>query len=464
MRGRPAIAPDVLALIGNTPLVRLGRVARDEPFQLLGKLEFLNPGGSVKDRIGPSLVDRAEREGLLRPGGTLVEATSGNTGVGLALCAAVRGYQLVVVLPDKMSSEKIRLLRALGARVVVTPSRVSPEDPRSNYSVARRLAEEIPGAYYPNQYENEANPQAHFETTGPEILEALDGRVDAVVATIGTGGTVSGIGRFFKARSPGTRVVAVDPEGSILAPFARTGKRVEAVPYKIEGIGEDLIPRTVDFSVIDEFVTVKDGESFRMARRLAREEGIFAGGSSGAAVLGAIRWARGASLPPDARVVVILPDSGDRYLSTFYSDEWMRENGFLEGSVTAREVLQTKPFTPSLVAVEPSQTVRDVLRVLEERSVGQVPVLEPGHNVGSAWEEDLLRRVLADGSVLDRSVRNYLSPPFPEVGLETPLSELLKRLREDRALLVREGPGYAGLITRHDLLTFLGRKEETLAV
>ncbi len=464
MRGRPAIAPDILALIGNTPLVRLGRVARDEPFQLLGKLEYLNPGGSVKDRIGPSMVDRAEREGLLKPGGTLVEATSGNTGVGLALCAAVRGYQLVVVLPDKMSSEKIRLLRALGARVVVTPSRVAPEDPRSNYSVARRLAQEIPGAYYPNQYENEGNPRAHFETTGPEILEALGGRVDAVVATIGTGGTVSGIGRFFKARSPSTRVVAVDPEGSILAPFARTGQRVAAVPYKIEGIGEDLIPRTVDFSVIDEFVTVQDGESFRMARRLAREEGIFAGGSSGAAVLGALRWARGAGLRPDARVVVILPDSGDRYLSTFYADEWMRENGFFEESVTAREVLGAKHFDPPLLAAEPSQPVREVLQLLEAHAVGQAPVLDSGQCVGSVLEEDLLRRVLADGSVLDRSVRGYLSPPFREVLLTTPLSEILRGLREDRALLVRDGTGYAGLITRHDLLHFFGGKEETLAV
>ena len=464
MVGRPAIAPDILSLIGRTPLVRLGRVARDEPFQLLGKLEFLNPGGSVKDRIGPSMVDRAEREGLLKPGGTLVEATSGNTGVGLALCSAVRGYQLVVVLPDKMSSEKIRLLRALGARVVVTPSRVSPEDPRSNYSVARRLAQEIPGAYYPNQYENEANPQAHFETTGPEILEALDGRVDAVVASIGTGGTVSGIGRFFKARSPSTRVVAVDPEGSILAPYARTGQRVAAVPYKIEGIGEDLLPRTVDFSVIDEFVTVKDGESFRMARRLAREEGIFAGGSSGAAVLGALRWARDSGLSADARVVVILPDSGDRYLSTFYSDEWMRENGFLEGTMTAREVLRTKQFTPPLLSAEPSQPVREVLKLLEDHSVAQVPVLESGENVGSVLEEDLLRRVLGDGSVLDRSIRLVLSPPFPEILLTTPLSEVLRGLREDRALLVRDGTGYVGLITRHDLLSFLGRKEEDLAV
>jgi cystathionine beta-synthase len=464
MQGRPAIAPDILALIGRTPLVRLSRVARDEPFELLAKLEFLNPGGSVKDRIGPSMVDRAEREGLLRPGGTLVEATSGNTGVGLALCAAVRGYQLVVVLPDKMSSEKIRLLRALGARVVVTPSRVAPEDPRSNYSVARRLAQEIPGAYYPNQYENEANPQAHFETTGPEILEALDGRVDAVVASIGTGGTVSGIGRFFKARSPSTRVVAVDPEGSILAPFARTGQRVAAVPYKVEGIGEDLIPRTVDFSVIDEFVTVQDGESFRMARRLAREEGIFAGGSSGAAVLGALRWAHGAGLSSGARVVVILPDSGDRYLSTFYSDEWMRENGFLEETVTAREILGAKRFTPPLVAAEPAQPVREVLRLLQGHGVAQVPVLESGQNVGSALEEDLLRRVLADGSVLDRSVRGYLAPPFPEVAPSTPLSEVFRRLREDRALLVREGSGYVGLITRHDLLSFLGRKEENLAL
>jgi len=309
------VVPNVLGLIGRTPLVELKRVAAGEGFRLLGKVEFLNPGGSVKDRIAPSMIERAEREGWLRPGGTIVEATSGNTGVGLALAAAVKGYKVVFVLSDKMSSEKVRLLRALGARVVITPSQVPPDHPMSYYSVARRLAKEIPGAYYPNQYENPMNPQAHYETTGPEIREAVPTGLVAVVASIGTGGTVSGIGRYFKETDPSVRIVAVDPEGSVLAPYARTGKLVPATPYKVEGIGEDLLPRTVDFSVIDDFEVVGDAESFHMARRLAREEGLFVGGSSGAAVAGALRWARRVSVPPGSTVVVVLPDSGDRYLS-----------------------------------------------------------------------------------------------------------------------------------------------------
>lgn len=318
----------ILDLVGRTPIVPLRRIGRELGYELWAKLEFLNPGGSVKDRIGRRILAEAESRGQLRPGGTIVEATSGNTGVGLAMVAAVRGYRMIFVIPSKMSAEKVRLLEAFGARVVVTPSPLPPDHPESHYSVAQRIARETPGAFYANQYENPMNPQAHYETTAPEIEADAGPTLAAVVGTVGTGGTMSGIGRYFKEHRPSVRIVAVDPVGSLLGPFARTGRLGEARPYLVEGIGEDIIPKTIDFSVLDEFVEVDDADSFRYARRLAREEGLFAGGSSGAAVAGALRWLARRPLPDGSRVVVLLPDSGDRYLSKFYHDGWMVDHGF----------------------------------------------------------------------------------------------------------------------------------------
>jgi cystathionine beta-synthase len=450
----------ILDLIGNTPMIPLRRVVEGLPYRVLAKLEYLNPGGSVKDRIGSVMIEAAEKDGRLKPGGTIVEATSGNTGVGLALIAAVRGYRIVFVIPDKMSSEKIRLLRAYGARVVVTPAGVPPDHPMSHYSVARRLASEIPGAYYPNQYENPGNPGAHYRTTGPEIDRGVPEGLAAVIGTVGTGGTMSGIGRYFKEHRPAVRIVAVDPAGSVLGPYFRTHQLTPAVPYQVEGIGEDMVPGSIQYQYLDEFVEVGDRESFLMARRLAQEEGLFVGGSSGSAVVGALRWLSGHPIPDGSTVVVLLPDSGDRYLSKFYSDDWMREKGFLDIGATARDLLARKAGTPALVAVERTTVVRDALALLRHHGISQAPVLSGPNNVGRVEEDDILRRSLLDETVLDRSVGAVPSEPFPEVPADAPVAELLRCLREEGTLVVRDGVTGAviGVLTRHDLVGFLSEE------
>ncbi|MFO3797477.1 MAG: pyridoxal-phosphate dependent enzyme, partial [Anaerolineales bacterium] len=377
----------IQGLIGNTPLVRLGRIAAHLQATLYAKLELLNPGGSVKDRVGWYIVEQAEARGELHPGGTIVEATSGNTGVGLAIAAALKGYKTIFVMPDKMSEEKIRLLRAFGARVVITPTAVPPEDPRSYYEVAKRLARETPNAILANQYHNPDNPRIHELTTGPEIWEQTEGRVTDVVIGMGTGGTITGVGRYLKRQNPAIRVIGVDIEGSILKEIWRNKGRIPegAYPktYKVEGIGEDFLPSTTDLSVVDEIVRVNDKESFLWARALVRQEGIFAGGSSGAALAAAMKYA--APLPANRLVVVIFPDSGSRYLSKFYDDKWMRENGFLGSDfsdVTLGDLLLAKRQRTLHIA-RLGQTIRQVIRLMHEHAISQVPVVgEDGALVG----------------------------------------------------------------------------------
>jgi cystathionine beta-synthase len=318
---------NILQTIGNTPLVKLNNITRGIKSDIYAKIEFFNPGGSIKDRIGITIVEEAEKGGLLKPGGTIIEATSGNTGLGLAIAAAVKGYKTIFVMPDKMSEEKINLLKAFGAKVVITPTNVSPEDPKSYYSVAKKLANETPNSFYANQYHNLNNNKAHFNTTGPEIWEQTNGRIDVLIAGLGTGGTISGIGKYLKSKNPKIKIVGVDPKGSIYYDYYKYRKIIKALPYKIEGIGEDFLPSTMQFKYVDEIIRVYDKESFLMTKRLVQEEGIFAGGSSGSAVIVTIKYAK--KLKEKKMIVVILPDSGSRYLSKIFNDNWMKENNFL---------------------------------------------------------------------------------------------------------------------------------------
>ncbi|HEX9377489.1 MAG TPA: cystathionine beta-synthase [Actinomycetota bacterium] len=450
-----------LDAMGNTPLVRLRRVAQGVKPAILAKLEMLNPGGSVKDRIGVRMIEAAERAGVLKPGGTIVEPTSGNTGHGLAIAAAIRGYRCIFVMPDKMSQEKVSLLRAYGAEVVITPTAVAPESPESYYRVADRLTEEIPGAFQPNQYFNQENPRAHYETTGPEIWEQTDGRVDVLVCGVGTGGTITGIGRYLKERKPDVMVVGADPEGSLFS----AEPDEEARPYLTEGIGEDFWPETFDPRVVDRWVRVSDRDSLLTARAVTRLEGILVGGSSGTAVFAALTVAR--ELPEDAVIVVILPDTGRNYLSKLYSDTWMLQYGFVERPEQARveEVLASKPAgLPALVTIGAHEKVRQAVDRLQAHGISQAPVVrEAGANevtafVGSIRERDLLDRLFRDPDALQADVAEAMSPPLPMVEFDDPLDSAFSALQSGTAVLVAKGDQVLGVLTRSDLLEFLAHR------
>jgi cystathionine beta-synthase len=453
-----AVYPNIVTTIGNTPLVRLNSVGRELPCQLLAKLEFFNPGGSVKDRIGPAIIEQAAQSGALKPGGTIVEATSGNTGVGLALAAAIKGYRCIFVMPDKMSQEKIQLLRAFGARVVVTPTAVEPDDPRSYYKVAERLVEETPNAILADQYQNPVNPQAHYETTGPEIWEQTDGRVTHFVAGMGTGGTISGAGRYLKEKNSAIKVIGVDPVGSILYELHRSGKYTKAESYKVEGIGEDFLPGTTDLSVVDEIVQVGDQESFLITRRLVREEGIFCGGSSGTAVWGAIAYAREHRLGPDDIVVIIIPDSGSRYLSKVFSDDWMRENSFLERAwidLSAADVQATKGEA-KLITARPSDRLTDVVSLMKQHGISQLPVIaDDDQLVGLVREIDLLKHMLSSRREQEATIEGVIDRNVAVVQPGTPLETLIGMFATRHAVVIASADRVQGILTQIDLLDFL---------
>ena len=453
-------ANSVLDLIGNTPLVKLDRTTDGAKGLVLAKVEYLNPGGSVKDRIATRMIDAAEASGELKPGGTIVEPTSGNTGVGLAMVAQQRGYRCVFVCPDKVSEDKQNVLRAYGAEVVVCPTAVAPEHPDSYYNVSDRLVREIEGAWKPNQYANVNNPRSHYETTGPEIWKQTDGRITHFVTGVGTGGTISGIGRYLKEQNPAVQVIGADPSGSVYS--GGTGR-----PYLVEGVGEDFWPTTYDRDIADRIIEVSDADSFQFTRRLAREDALLVGGSSGMAAFAAVQLAKELD-DPDAVIVVLLPDSGRGYLAKVFNDEWLAQYGFLPASPdepTIGEVLRGKSGQiPDLVHTHPSETIAEAVHILQEYGVSQMPVVraEPpivaAEVAGSVSERALLDALFAGNAKLRDSVGEHMDPPLPTVGSNEPVSEAVHRLEKADALLIQEDGKPVGVVTRQDLLAYLATR------
>ena len=448
---------DVTQVVGNTPIVKLRRLGLHTKSNIYAKLEYLNPGGSVKDRVAFQIVNDAEKEGLIKPGGTIVEATSGNTGMGLALAAAIKGYKCVFVMPDKMSEEKIKSLRAFGAKVVITPTAVEPDDPRSYYKVSRRIADETPGAFYANQYHNQSNPKAHYLTTGPEIWSQTQGQIDAFVATMGTGGTVSGTGKYLKEQNPDVRVVGVDPIGSIYYDYFKTGKMTDAHSYKVEGFGEDFLPTTMHFDHLDEIVRVSDKECFEYTRRLVREEGIYAGGSSGGAVAGAIKYAE--RFDNEQNIVVIICDSAARYLSKIFDDDWMREHGFLGNELQSGSVadLLVNKDGGDVITASLETPIRDVVETMKLKGISQLPVIDGERVVGIINETELLQSLLSSEADPSGPIEPLVDTHFAIIEPSNRVSLISQFFNQGRVVVVVENKKLVGIITKIDFIDYMSR-------
>jgi cystathionine beta-synthase len=451
------LTENLLDLIGNTPILKLNKIAENLPGTIYAKLEFLNPGGSIKDRIGISMIKAAEAQGLIKPGYTIVEPTSGNTGLGLAMAAIAKGYKMIFTMPDKMSKEKIDLLKAFGAKVIVTPTNVPPDHPANYIKVAERIVKETPNSFMPNQYFNKANPQAHYQTTGPEIWEQTQGKIDILVASMGTGGTISGIARFVKEKKSNVHIVGVDPEGSMYH-HAYYGTKGETHSYKVEGIGEDFLPSNVDFKLIDEIVTVTDKEAFLTARELTQKEGVFAGGSAGAATFAALQVAR----RPENKgklIVVILPDTGRNYLNKIYSDDWMTENGYLEGKeekISVSHLLSTKINKINrLVTIHPDSEIGQAISLMQKFGISQLPVISDNVQVGSIREIVIMKKLTDKTGSSNEKVSEFMDPPLPTVKIDDKIAAPLNLLKTQNAIAVTQNGKVIDIITTIDVVNYL---------
>jgi cystathionine beta-synthase len=448
---------NILEAIGGTPLVRLNRINQGLKPQIYVKADYTNPGGSVKDRIGVTMIDEAERKGLLKPGGTIIEGTSGNTGMGLALVAAVRGYKMVFTITDKQSKEKVDLLKALGAEVIVCPTAVEPEDPRSYYSVAQKLARDIPNSFYPNQYANPMNPEAHYATTGPEIWNDTEGKITHFVCGMGTGGTISGVGKYLKEKNPDVKIIGVDPFGSLYYDSFKTGTVIKGKTYVVEGIGEDFFPTTMDMKILDDVLQVNDEECFVVARRLVKMEGLFTGGSGGGCISAALRLAK--ELGPEDFIVAFLPDTGMRYLSKVYNDEWMRERGYVESAVpiTASDIIAAKHKAGKvreLVVARPYQTVFHALKTMQEQDISQIPIFEENAPIGTVYEDQILTMALQGKDLRKLVVREVMSKPMPKIARNAPVERITYILsHENPAVFVDMGDSRFEILTKYDLMS-----------